>query len=239
MIEDGAILHRGRAKKRNLFAHVVEELGTRIVRGDLQPGDTLPNEAVLGREIGASRSVLREAVKSLAAKGLLEPRARTGTRVLSPIHWNLLDPDVLAWRYATMPRARFLRELFEIRQIIEPAAAAMAAERATAAELAALGRACDAMEAPGSAIDADLTFHRTILAASHNDLLLQMGAMIGVGLQMSFRISSRSYDVFMPLHRRAFEAIRDRRPDEARAVMAELLSGTLGFLEQELAATSG
>jgi DNA-binding FadR family transcriptional regulator len=228
-----------RARKVNLFSHVVDEVGRRIVRGDWKPGQTLPPEAELGRELGASRSVVREAVKSLAGKGLLEPRARTGTRVLAPIHWNLLDLDVLEWRYAAMPRSRFLRELFEIRHLIEPAGAALAAERATAAEVDALAQACAAMEtrggAPEAAIDADLRFHRAILAASHNDLLLQMGAVIGAGLATSFRISSRSYDVFVPLHRETFEAIRDRRPADARSAMERLLSGTLAFLERELA----
>lgn len=237
---DHPFLEAGPPRKRNLFTHVVEELGSRIVRGDLKPGETLPNEADLGRELRASRSVVREAVKSLAAKGLLEPRARTGTRVLAPVHWNLLDLDVLAWRYAAMPRAQFFRELFEIRGMIEPPAAELAARRATPEDLEALERAYEAMEAANhasdAAIDADLRFHRAILAAGHNDLLLQMGGPIGVGLLTSFRISARSYSVFLPLHRRVLEAIRDRRPAEAREVMEGLLSRTREFLEQELAA---
>ena len=130
----------GANRKRNLFAHVVEALGSRIVRGDLQPGDPFPNEADLGREFGASRSVIREAVKSLAAKGLLESRTRTGIRVLPPGQWNLLDLDVLGWRYAAMPPRAFFRELFEIRRVIEPEASALAAERATAEEIAAIER---------------------------------------------------------------------------------------------------
>src|SRR5712692_8651261 len=90
-------------RKRNLFAHVVEELGVRIMRGDLQPALPFPKEADLGQEFDVSRSVIREAVKSLAAKGLVESRTGTGIRVLPPIHWNLLDVSVLGWRYATMP----------------------------------------------------------------------------------------------------------------------------------------
>src|SRR4029079_5767613 len=117
----------GRTRKRNLFAHVVEELGIRIVRGILKPNEAFPHEADLGREFGGSRSVIREAVKSLAAKGLIESRTRTGIRVLAPMHWNLLDVEVLAWRYSVMPQAQFYIELFEIRQMIEPEAAALAA----------------------------------------------------------------------------------------------------------------
>ena len=119
---------RGRSsRKRNLFTHVVEELGSRIVRGEFGPSGALPNESVLSQEFGASRSVIREAVKSLAAKGLIESRTRTGIRILSPIHWNLLDPEVLDWRYSAMRPADFFREIFEVRGMIEPQAAELAA----------------------------------------------------------------------------------------------------------------
>src|SRR5262245_53462660 len=95
------------ARRRNLFAQVVEELGVRIVRGDLGPEEAFPKEADLEREFGVSRSVIREAVKTLAAKGLLESRTRTGIRTLSPMHWNLLDGEVLSWRYAAMKPLQF------------------------------------------------------------------------------------------------------------------------------------
>lgn len=226
-------------RRHSLFAHAVAALGARIVRGDLPPGQTLPREAELCLELGASRTIVREAVKSLAGKGLVETRTRTGTIVLSPMHWNLLDLDVLGWRYAAMPRARFFRELFEIRRMIEPAAAALAAERADAADIAALAQAWSAMEGTThedpDAIKADLNFHRTILAASRNDLLLQMGGVISVGLQTSFRISSRSYDVILPLHGLVFAAIRDRDPAAAREAMENLLLRTREFMERELA----
>ena len=226
-------------RNRNLFAHIVEQLGSRIVRGDFKPGDTLPNETDLGREMGASRSVLREAVKSLASKGLLELRPRTGTRVLTPVHWNLLDLDVLSWRYAAMPREQFLSELFEIRTMIEPAAAALAAERASASDLAMLAAAYRAMETAehgsSASIEADLQFHRGILACGQNDLLLQMGNLIAAGLLTSFRISSRSYQIGLPLHAKVLDAIRARRPARAREAMEELLSRTRKFVERELA----
>jgi GntR family transcriptional regulator, galactonate operon transcriptional repressor len=228
------------ARRRNLFGLVVERLGSRIVSGELKPGQTLPKEAELGQALGASRTVVREAMKSLAAKGLLVARTRTGTRVLPPTQWNLLDLDVLSWRYAAMPRTQFFRELFEIRRMIEPAAAALAAQRATDADLAALAEAYDRMQAVDhaseAAIDADLRFHQAILACTHNDLLLQMGGLIGVGLVVSFRISSNSYPVSLPLHRQVFEAIRDRLPERAHEIMEQLLSGTRDFLESELSA---
>ncbi|MGH6875585.1 MAG: FadR/GntR family transcriptional regulator, partial [Aestuariivirgaceae bacterium] len=187
----------GRTRKRNLFAHVVEELGIRIVRGDLKPNEAFPNEADLGREFGASRSVVREAVKSLAAKGLIESRTRTGIRVLAPMHWNLLDVEVLAWRYSTMPPAQFYHELFEIRLMIEPEAAFLAAQRASQKQIDAISEAYEGMAAAGAAgasgIEKDLDFHRGILAAAQNPLLLQVGNLIAVGLYISHKISSESY----------------------------------------------
>ena len=239
---DSAFLRATVRRKRNLFSHVVEELGSRIVRGDLKPGTTLPNEADLGQELGASRSVVREAVKSLAGKGLLEPRARIGTRILESRHWNLLDMDVLAWRYASMPRAQFFRELFEIRRMIEPAAAALAAERANDADVAEMELAYAAMETADQtsdrAIDADLRFHRAVLAGSHNELLTQMGSVIGVGLLVSFRIASDSYGVSLLQHRYVLDAIRSRQSDAAMQAMQQLLASTRAFLERELAVVS-
>jgi len=232
----------GKGKKRSLFAHVVEEIGTRIVRGDLKPGDPFPNEADLGREFEASRSVIREAVKSLAAKGLLESRTRTGIRVLPPMNWNLLDVSVLTWRYASMPPQQFFAELFEIRSMIEPRAAHLAATRATDEEIGVIGAAIAAMESASSsgdgAIEADLAFHRAILSAAHNDLLLQMGNLIGVGLLTSYRISSEPYSAMLARHDDVYAAIRDRDPTRARQTMELLLRGTQEFLDTHVPAAS-
>jgi GntR family galactonate operon transcriptional repressor len=225
--------------KRGLFGHAVHELGSRIVRGDVRPGDTLPNEAELGRELGASRSVVREAVKSLASKGLIEPRTRVGTKVLPSTQWNLLDLDVLGWRYGAMPPMQFFRELSEIRRMIEPEAASLAAERAQADDLAMMAKAYDDMAAAESssdaAIDADIRFHRCILQATHNALILQMGGLISVGLLVSFGISSGSFETFLPQHKQVLDAIASRDPKLARATMDHLLTATYGHLERELA----
>ncbi len=235
---DSAARRGGFSPKRNLFSYVVEELGWRIVGGEFRPGEPLPNEAVLGEEFGASRSVIREAVKSLAAKGLLESRTRTGIRVLAPMHWNLLDPQLLGWRYSTMQPQQFYREIFEIRGLIEPQAAGFAAERASKAEIAEIVAAFAAMEAanqPGNeAIEADLRFHRAVLAAAHNDLLLQMGNLIGVGLMVSYRLSSESYTRFLPLHKEVADAIVARDAAAARDAMARLLVDTHTFLKTQL-----
>lgn len=230
----------GRPRKRNLCAELVEALGSRIVRGELKPDEVLPNEAELGKALRASRSVVRDAVKTLSAKGLLETRTRTGTRVLAPIHWNLLDLDVLGWRYAAMPREQFFHELYEIRRLIEPGAAEMAAERATPEDIAALAAAHAEMQSTDhsgdAAIDADLRFHRQVLACTHNELLVQMGSVIGVGLLVSFRISSDSYGASLPRHGEVLEAIRARDAAGAKAAMERLLLGTRDSIVREMGA---
>lgn len=231
-------LSLGRAQKRNLFAHVVEDLGTRIIKGDLTADDPFPIEADLGREFGASRSVIREAVKSLAARGLIASQTRIGIRVLEPVNWNLLDVEVLKWRYSTMPPAQFYGELFEIRQMIEPEAARLAALRGKPLEIAAIGKAFAAMSEPGQggrrAIAADLSFHHLILAASHNALLLQMGNLIDVGLDTAHRISQDSFVVFLPMHRKVAEAIARRDGEAARKAMHHLLAETQEFMKRRI-----
>ena len=232
----------GRSPKRNLFAHVVESLGGRIVKGELNPAVPFPKEADLGVEFGASRSVIREAVKSLAARGLIASQTRTGIRVLEPINWNLLDVEVLNWRYSAMPPALFYGELFEIRQMIEPGAARLAAGRGTPAEIAAIGEAFEAMSEAGrnnvSGVEADLRFHRSILAAGHNDLLLQMGNLIAVGLHIAHRISSESFVVFLPMHKAVYDAIVRHDAEAARATMQHLLSETHEFMNRHVHALS-
>src|SRR5690349_8565847 len=128
--------------RRGLHGAVVHEIGVRIVDGQLKPGETLPDNGFVG-EAEVSRTVVREAIKVLAAKGLVESRPKVGTRVRPRRDWNLLDPDVLAWRYEAGPDEGFLEEISEVRGVIEPAAAALAAERSTADEAAAILAWCD------------------------------------------------------------------------------------------------
>ena len=138
-----------------------------------------------------------------------------------------------------MPPLQFFRELFEIRWMIEPQAVALAAVRATAEDLAEIAQAYAAMAAADpagdTAIDADLRFHGAVLAAGHNDLLLQMGNLIGVGLVISYRISSDTFTVFLPLHKAVLDAIAERRPSEGRMAMERLLAETRQFLEKQMA----
>ena len=137
-----------------------------------------------------------------------------------------------------MPRMAFFQDLFAVRRVVEPAAAELAAEKAVPSDLEALETACAAMEkaipTSEAAIEADVAFHRAILTACHSDLLLQLGTLIGVGLLTSFRISTRFYPVSLPHHRPVLNAIRHRRPAEARTAMHTLLAETLADIDRQL-----
>src|SRR2546423_14262737 len=126
--------------RRGLHGAVVHDIGVRILSGELQPGDALPLDDLTG-EPTVSRTVLREAIKVLAAKRLVESRPKTGTRVRPRHEWNLLDPDVLAWQIEAGPDPGFLQQALELRRMIEPSAARLAADRATEQEIAALDEA--------------------------------------------------------------------------------------------------
>ena len=211
---------------RNLHGKVVNEMGRRVVSGGYCAGALLPNEEQLCRELQVSRTALREAVKVLAAKGLLEPRPRIGTRVRPRDQWNLLDPDILAWRCATGADAEFLRHLTELREIIEPAAASLAATSRSEEQLDAIASALkDMRNAPAIAqwIDADLAFHTAILRATNNPLLMPLAAIIGSALESLLGVTARSASDFkraLPDHQKVFDAIESGDAQSALHRMA-------------------
>jgi DNA-binding FadR family transcriptional regulator len=223
---------------RNLHGRIVHTLGRRILRGEIRPGDAL--EAGHGME--ASRTALREAIKVLAAKGLVEAKPRIGTRVSPRESWNLLDPDVMAWQHESTPRQTFLRKLTEVRAVIEPHAAALAAERADATALAELESAFDAMSSAlntpigghsrqdvDAFVEADMRFHFAIVRASGNDLLEQMTRTVYSALPMSFQTTSRrpgSARRSLPKHRAILRAIRAGDPSQAYSAMRTLVAET-------------
>jgi DNA-binding FadR family transcriptional regulator len=229
--------------RRGLHGTVVHEIGVRIVRGDLPPGEPLPNEEEFGAELTVSRTVLREAIKVLAAKRLVESRPKTGTRVLERSDWNLLDPDVLAWQFEAGLTAGFLRDTLELRGLIEPGAARLAALRATDEELEQLAEACALMaDAAAGDLDTwlepDLRFHALLLHASHNELLEHMQVLVGSVLRLLFTFSSRPPHTFVratPLHAAIVDAIRERDPDAAELAVLRLLEDTEHNVEQALA----
>src|SRR5262249_35514018 len=225
---------------RNLHGQIVHTIGRQILRGELRPGDPIP----MPHDLPASRTALREAIKVLAAKGLVEARPKIGTRVRSRDAWNLLDPDVLGWRQDGAPPARFVRSVTELRSIIEPGAAALAATRARAHDLAAIERAYHDMEAAvphdrpmdvHAFVDADTRFHTAILQAAGNDILEQLAHVVSVALRASFQITSRipgSARATLPRHRAVLDAIRGGRAPTASAAMRRLVESIHRIIDE-------
>ena len=177
-----------------IHAGVVQGIGRRIVRGDLATGEILPEQGELSRMLGVSRTVVREATKVLAAKGLVESRSKRGTVILPRSDWRLLDPDVLAWLTEAGPDPEFVRSMFEVRRIIEPAVARLAAERATPDQLAAMQAPLDAMARArdeATYLQADIRYHAMLVAATNNDHLVQLVAAFGPALQAGLRVATR------------------------------------------------
>jgi GntR family galactonate operon transcriptional repressor len=171
---------------RARHAQVVHGLGARIVRGGLAPGDAMPTEDELVSQLHVGRSALREGVKVLAGKGLLESRTSAGTRVRPRESWNLLDPDVLTWRFAPSPSAGDIRALAGLRVALEPGAARLAAETASTQQRSAIvvvmARLWATVDEPDAFIEADLDFHRAVFSAANNDLLLFVHDVVSVAL---------------------------------------------------------
>jgi len=215
---------------RNLHGQVIHELGRMIVSGEIKPGQSLPREELLAERMSMSRTALREAMKVLSAKGLIESRQKTGTRVRETIHWNQLDADVLAWRCESMPTEDFVEKLVEMREIIEPAAAAAAARRRTSEQLAAVESAYQAMAAAKDLdawAEADLAFHESVLHATNNELMISLFSVIETALGTYFVLSARTASNFkysLPHHQKVFEAIRRRQPEVARQAMQKMVA---------------
>lgn len=224
---------RGGARPHTTHAHVVDALGMRILLGQAQPGTNLPVEQDLADQLGVSRGALREAVKTLVAKGLLEVRPRTGTRVRARDAWNFLDPDVLRWQRRA-DEDRLLRNLTELRHAVEPEAARIAAERASEEDLDELRTAYaemqDAVDAGDRARfnDADVAFHRTLLRAGGNDLFRSLERALEVSLRDSFVALSATPGApraTLPLHRAVLDAVTARDPDAAAATAHRVVYG--------------
>jgi DNA-binding FadR family transcriptional regulator len=223
-----------RASRRLKSADVIDHLGLEIVSGALAPGALLPTEAALATRLGLSRPSLREGLRALAQKGLVEARTRRGTTVHPKEHWDLLDPDVLRWLAASPPDPAFYMDLLDVRTIFEPAAARLAAARASPEQILAIEQAFRAMAAalPGDVdgcCEHDLAFHELIIAATGNRLLMRIAAAIRSALLAAFRLSSNaraSYENSLAEHWAVAVAIRRRAPGDAERAMRELLAGT-------------
>lgn len=213
------------------------ELGSAILRGDYAPAQVLPREAELMETFDVSRTVLREALRTLTSKGLVESRPRVGTRVRPREAWNLLDPDVLDWYARVAPPLAFALKLQAMREMIEPFAAGAAASAHDDEALAALRAAHDAMAAAHNVdewVRADLRFHLAVLAACRNELLVPLGALIARTLEGQLRLNAKRAEVFnaaLPGHTAVFNAIVRRDATRATSAMAELLRVTRERIE--------
>jgi DNA-binding FadR family transcriptional regulator len=219
-----------RGTGRRLRGAVAHYLGTAIVSGIIPPGERLVGEVANAAALNLSRSAYREAVQVLNAKGLVESRTKAGTRVQPRNRWNLLDPDVLAWAFAGEPDIAFIRNLFELREIVEPAAARLAALRRDKNDIRALKEALSGMRRHTLATEtgraADRDFHAAILQATHNDAIVTLSAGIGAVVNWTTQYKQRTRALPrdpVPDHARVSDAIIAGDPTAAEAAMRALV----------------
>jgi DNA-binding FadR family transcriptional regulator len=227
---------------KNVHGHTLDQLGEAIVGGRYPPGASIPPEPILCDELGVSRTVVREAVKSLVAKGMLVTGPKVGTRVMPSDQWNWFDPDVVAWQSKAGLTREFLRDLQELRRVVEPAAVRLAAERATAQDIAGVEAAYagmkHAIEQGGDYVRHDLAFHQGLLSACHNRMVVQMSKALGALLRTAFEISTSRPDgpaSSLPLHRAVLDAVIARNPVKAERASLVLIDSAADDIEQVLA----
>lgn len=217
-------------RRRPAHSQIARDIGVSIVTAALPSGTILPSEKEIAEQRGVSRSVVREALRMLSAKALVESRPKAGTRVRERSDWNLLDPELLAWMFEGEPPAGFVRNLFALRMIVEPAAAELAAIARNGRQLSRMGHCLEQMEQHGLATPegqaADQLFHATILDATQNELIGSLAASIGAAVRWTTIFKhqgSRKPRDSMPQHRRLFEAIAEGDAAKAREATILLL----------------
>ena len=227
---------RAKTQRRSLRLHgiVARDLGVLIVSGHYLPGDLLDGEIEASERFSVSRTAYREAVRILAAKGLIEVRPKVGTRVLPRQKWHLLDPDLLSWIFEGEPDDHLLKSLFELRNIVEPKAAEFAAIRRTSDQLLRMENALKGMAeyslATAEGRTADQQFHEILLEASDNPFLANLTSGIGAAIEWTTIFKQRGGPLTrdpMPDHIRVFEAIARSDASEARRAMAHLVDMAL------------
>jgi DNA-binding FadR family transcriptional regulator len=227
---------------RNIHESLANILGTEIVGEIYPPGSLLPNEFEMRERFSVSRTALREAYRVLTAKGLIVSRPKVGTRVRSKSDWNMLDPEVLAWHLQTAPTEAFITDLFALRQMVEPQAAAMAARMRPRASLDRIAAAYAEMEryrdGTGDIITADLQFHLAILEATGNHFVGALGGLIHAALLGSFKLGwespAKMQENRLLQHFAVLEAIRDGEPEKAERTMQTLLSDSINDVREFL-----
>jgi GntR family transcriptional regulator, galactonate operon transcriptional repressor len=225
--------------RRGLHGEVVHTIGLSILQGELQPGDPVTANEGFDADHSVSRTVTREAVRVLAAKGLVQARPKTGTRVRPRAEWNFLDPDVLAWRLEAGPDTELYEQINEIRLGIEPQVARLSADRATEDEIGGISDAYLAMVAnvndQAGYLAADLLFHDLILSACHNELLGHLGSILRGAFLRTFEYTtqpSTSRRRALALHRAILDAIAERDGDAAELAMRRLIADTAAAIRR-------
>lgn len=217
-----------------------------IVRGRLDVGDRLPPETELARRFGVSRGVARECIRGLEERGLVTVRHGRGANVLADVHWDMFDPDVIAAMLDSPRAADVLGDYLECRRLLEISAAGLAAERATREQLVALSDALErmtaaAVQAPGSPSaedryhEADVAFHRAVIAAAGNRALGGMTEPVHRALAAARRPLARPdqrLERSLPEHRRILAAIAARDPEDARGAMHDHLLTVEHYLRE-------
>lgn len=227
-----------RGPSRNFTYSLVDTLGREIVTGVYGAENPFPIEAELCKRLGASRSVLREAVKMLTTKGLLDARPRQGTWVRAEADWNLLDPDVIGWLMERKFSLELLIEFNQVRLAVEPMAAMLATRHADAAGKANIARALERMKAAEAGEDdtlaSDIAFHVAILHATGNRFYRQLDDLIDAALRTSIQLTNRRKGVrFASVadHQKVADAIFEGRPEDAGAAMRDLIAEALSLIE--------
>jgi DNA-binding FadR family transcriptional regulator len=224
-------LHSGKVQSSHDI--IARAIGKEILTGTYAPGANLPQEAVLMKRFKVSRTVLREVMKTLSAKGLVVLKTRVGTRVLNSSSWNLFDADLLAWRVEMGLDEDFRRSLTEIRLAMEPAAAGLAAGRSTRAQVTQLRecvrRMADSLGDRDEFAEADLEFHQLIGVASGNPLMRSLAAVIETALFASFSQNTPVEDVddlkdTAESHGAVVDAIDAGNAARARAAMVGVIN---------------
>ncbi|RUT34736.1 FadR family transcriptional regulator [Arsenicitalea aurantiaca] len=234
-------------EKANLKLHlrVADHLGMAIARGDFKPGALLPAEVDLCEALGVSRTAVREAVRGLIAKGLVESRPKRGTCIREPEFWSHMDPDVLRWQLAATDTESYLVKMFQLRRAVEPTASAIAAEQCTAEDKARLSVAFAAMVAAGDDndawVDADLDFHHAIYLATHNEFFWPIGQLFSLGLRQMFVIAAQGSHRQRAIaeHGALADAILAHRPEDARAAALTLLGNAVDDIDRIRSGLSG
>jgi len=226
----------------NLSHRMTWELGRAIVCGEYSAQGGLPTEAELCEQFGVSRTSVREAVKMLAAKGLISSKPRQGIRIQPEKDWNIFDADLLSWTLEGKPSLSVLREFLQMRIALEPEAAALGARDARSEQIDAIGEALERMRKfeAGSveAIEADVDFHVAILYASENRFYIRMRDFVRTALKASIAVTTEikgDYNAIVEEHAKVYNAIRSRQPERARNAMLLLIDEALEFIEGEIA----